>query len=197
MTGTLPLFAETGPGTPGTDLPGLRYAEDVISLEARVLFLAWAGSLDFAPFDFRGFKGNRRTVSFGSRYDFTHGRVGPAHAIPEELLALRSAAAEFAAIPDGDLVQALVTEYAPGAGIGWHRDRPEYGKVVGLSFGASCSLRFRRPDPGGWRRLSHTLHPGSAYLLDGSARDDWQHSIVPGDALRYSVTFRTMRSGLS
>lgn len=192
MSITLPLFAEPHPGMPG-DPEGLRYAEGVVSVEAQVQFLAWAGSLDFAPFDFRGFKGNRRTVSFGSRYDFSHGRVCPADALPEGLLPLRAAAAEFAGIPAADLVQALVTEYAPGAGIGWHRDRPEYGKVVGLSFGSRCTLRFRRPRSEGWRRTSKILEPGSAYLLDGSARDDWQHSIVPGDALRYSVTFRTMR----
>lgn len=103
----------------------------------------------------------------------------------------------FAHIAETELVQALVTEYPPGAGIGWHRDRPEYGKVIGLSFASNCVLRFRRPIVGGRRRASQALCPGSAYLLDGSARDAWQHSITPGDQLRYSVTFRTLRLSAS
>lgn len=114
--------------------------------------------------------------------------------MPAWLTPLRAAAARFADMSETELVQALVTEYAPGAGIGWHRDRPEYGKVVGLSFASDCVLRFRRPESGGWRRASQTLRPGSAYLLEGPARDAWQHSITPGDQLRYSITFRTVRS---
>ncbi|PZU71987.1 MAG: alpha-ketoglutarate-dependent dioxygenase AlkB [Brevundimonas sp.] len=172
---------------------GLRYEDDVVPPEVQAALVEWAPTLAFTPFDFRGFKGNRRTVSFGSRYDFTHNRVGPADAIPDALMPLRAAAAAFADLPETALVQALVTEYAPGAGIGWHRDRPEYGQVVGLSFVSECLLRFRQRADGGWARVAQSLRPGSAYLLDGPARDAWQHSITPGEALRYSVTFRTLR----
>ena len=87
----------------------------------------------------------------------------------------------------------MVTEYAPGAGIGWHRDRPEFDKVIGLSFVSEAVIRFRRRRDAGWERASLPLAPGSAYLLDGPARQDWQHSITPGEQLRYSVTFRTLR----
>ena len=193
MTDTLALFPELGPAPTEPQPIGLRYAEAVVSPQAQGDLIDRARTLDFAPFDFRGFKGNRRTVSFGSRYDFTHNRVAHADPMPDWLKPLLAAAAAFADISEAELVQALVTEYAPGAGIGWHRDRPEYGKVVGLSFLSDCVFRFRRPDVGGWRRASRTLRPGSAYLLDGSARDAWQHSITPGDQLRYSVTFRTLR----
>lgn len=193
MTDTLALFPELGPTRTESGPIGLRYAEAVVSPEAQGDLIDRVRTLDFAPFDFRGFKGNRRTVSFGSRYDFTHNRVQRADPMPDWLKPLLAAAAAFSDIPEAELVQALVTEYAPGAGIGWHRDRPEYGKVVGLSFLSDCVFRFRRPDIGGWRRASQTLRPGSAYLLGGSARDAWQHSITPGDQLRYSVTFRTLR----
>lgn len=193
MTDTLALFPELGPAPTEPQPIGLRYAEAVVSPQAQGDLIDRARTLDFAPFDFRGFKGNRRTVSFGSRYDFTHNRVAHADPMPDWLKPLLAAAAAFADISEAELVQALVTEYAPGAGIGWHRNRPEYGKVVGLSFLSDCVFRFRRPDVGGWRRASRTLRPGSAYLLDGSARDAWQHSITPGDQLRYSVTFRTLR----
>lgn len=190
MKDTLALFPELS--LAATDPICLRYAEGVVPSKAQAALIREVRTLDFAPFDFRGFKGKRRTVSFGSHYDFTHCRIESAAPVPDWLKPLRMMAADFASIAEGDLVQALVTEYAPGAGIGWHRDRPEYGKVVGLSFGSKCILRFRRSDAGGWRRASKSLLPGSAYLLDGSAREDWQHSISPGDELRYSVTFRTL-----
>ncbi|HBI20953.1 MAG TPA: alpha-ketoglutarate-dependent dioxygenase AlkB [Brevundimonas sp.] len=193
MTDTLALFPEPGPVPSQHEPRGLRYADAVISPESQEDLVDRARTFDFAPFDFRGFKGNRRTVSFGSRYDFTLNRVAYADPLPDWLTPFRAAAAGFADIPEAELVQALVTEYTPGAGIGWHRDRPEYGKVVGLSFVSHCVLRFRRPEAGGWRRASQILRPGSAYLLDGPARDNWQHSIAPGDLLRYSVTFRTLR----
>lgn len=194
MTDTLALFPDLGHRPTGSGPDGLRYAEAVVSSQAQAEMIDHARTLRFAPFDFRGFKGNRRTISFGSRYDFTHNRVQRADPMPHWLAPLRAAAAAFSAVPEADLVQVLVTEYAPGAGIGWHRDRPEYGKVVGLSFLSDCVLRFRRPEGGGWRRASQILRPGSAYLLDGSARDAWQHSITPGNQLRYSVTFRTLRA---
>ncbi|RZJ46008.1 MAG: alpha-ketoglutarate-dependent dioxygenase AlkB [Brevundimonas sp.] len=177
----------------GAEPAGLRYADDIVPADLQTELIERALALDFAPFDFRGFKGNRRTVSFGSRYDFTHSRVSPADPMPDWLRPFRAKAAAFAEMREADLVQALVTEYASGAGIGWHRDRPEYGKVVGLSFASDCVLRFRRLEDGVWRRASQALPPGSAYLLDGPARDAWQHSITPGDRLRYSMTFRSMR----
>jgi len=193
----LPLFPDLAPPAAEplatTTPPGLRHADNVTSANEQQRLIERFQSLDFAPFDFRGFKGNRRTVAFGSRYDFTHQRVGSAEPLPDWLMPLRAAAGAFAGVAEANLVQALITEYAPGAGIGWHRDRPEYGQVVGLSFASECVLRFRRPEAGGWRRASVLLRPGSAYLLDGEARESWQHSINPGTALRYSVTFRTLR----
>lgn len=195
---SLPLFPDldpkaAGPERAGGAPPGLRYTENVVSPADAAALMDRFGALAFAPFDFRGFKGNRRTVAFGSRYDFTRHQIGPALPLPDWLLPLRAAASVFAGIAEADLAQALITEYAPGAGIGWHRDRPEYGQIVGLSFASACVLRFRRPGEDGWRRAAAPLKPGSAYLLDGPAREVWQHSIRPGDALRYSVTFRTLR----
>jgi alkylated DNA repair protein (DNA oxidative demethylase) len=188
----LSLFEPQPPALP----EGLRYAPGVLDAsEATRLQTAFA-DLDFQPFDFHGFKGHRRIVSYGGRYDFSASRLEPAEPLPAFLIPTRAAAAAFAGVDPDILVQALVTEYAPGAGIGWHRDRPEFDKVVGLSFASPAVLRLRRlAQGGGWERAALPLEPGSAYLLDGPARQAWQHSISPGDQLRYSVTFRSLRRG--
>ncbi len=181
-------------GAPAPPLPeGLRYAPGVIAPDEADRLGAAFADLPFQAFDFRGFKGNRRIVSYGGRYDFSASRLEPTEPIPGFLLPARAAAAVFAGLEPETVHHAMVTEYAPGAGIGWHRDRPEFDKIIGLSFGSPATMRFRRRRGEGWERASLPLASGSAYLLDGPARQDWQHSIVPGDQLRYSVTFRTLR----
>jgi len=151
------------------------------------------GRLPFREFEFRGFLGKRRTVSFGWRHDFNVRELQPTAPVPTFLLALRQKAAEFAGLSEDGLQHALVTEYSPGAAIGWHKDRPEFAEVIGISLGAPCLFRFRRKQGTRWERASIELQPRSAYLLRGSARWDWQHSIPPVDTLRYSITFRSLR----
>ncbi|MBW3558794.1 MAG: alpha-ketoglutarate-dependent dioxygenase AlkB [Proteobacteria bacterium] len=150
--------------------------------------------LPFEPFQFRGYEGRRRVVSFGWRYDFSQGRLAAADPLPGFLLPLRDRAAAFLGVEGARLEHALLTEYAPGAAIGWHKDRPEFGEVVGVSLGAPCTFRLRRRAGAGWERRSFTAEPRSAYALQGAARSDWEHSIPAVDALRWSVTFRTVRS---
>ena len=183
------LFADAAPGPA---LPqGFRYQPDVITPEAEAALLARIADLPFKPFEFHGYLGKRQVVSFGWRYDYSARAVGPAEPMPDFLLALREQAARFAGLEAGDLRQALVTQYAPGAGIGWHRDKPMFGEVVGISLGAPCTLRFRRAAPGGlWERRVVTPAPRSAYLLAGEARHVWEHSIPPVDQARHSITFR-------
>lgn len=181
-------------GAPPPALPeGLRYAPRVIAPEEADRLVEVFAELPFEAFDFHGFKGNRRIVSYGGRYDFSASRLEAAEPIPDFLLPARAAAAAFAGLQPEAIQHAMVTKYAPGAGIGWHRDRPEFDRVIGLSFASPATMRFRRQRGAGWERVSLPLAPGSAYLLDGPARRDWQHSIAPGDRLRYSVTFRTLR----
>ena len=151
-------------------------------------------TLPLRPFEFHGYLGKRRAVSFGYRYDYAGRQVRESLALPDFLLGLREAAAAFAMVAPDNLNQMLVTEYAPGAGIGWHRDKPMFGQVVAFSFLSACTLRFRRRNGTRWERRSQRLAPRSAYILDGEARWDWEHSIPDGDALRYSVTFRNLTS---
>jgi alkylated DNA repair dioxygenase AlkB len=170
---------------------GFRFAEALIAPEEEAELVAQIAALPFAPFEFRGFEGARRIVSFGWRYDFTRSKLGAAEPIPAFLQPLRTAAARFAGLEPEVLEHLLVTEYAPGAAIGWHRDRPEFGQVVGVSLNSPCRFRFRRREAGGFRRMALILPPRSAYLLTGPARTDWEHSIPPLERLRYSLTFRT------
>src|SRR5688572_14356496 len=173
--------------------PGLGFREEFVSDEEQAALLSAAQQLSFRPFEFHGWTGNRETVSFGWRYDFNHARVEPAEPIPDFLLPLRERAAAFAGIDPGAFEQALVIRYDVGAGIGWHRDRPVFEKVFGLSLLSPCVLRFRRRYAGGFERFSLDAPSRSAYLLTGEIRHDWEHSIAPMELKRYSITFRSRR----
>jgi alkylated DNA repair dioxygenase AlkB len=173
------------------DLPvGFAYHEDAISPAEEQILVGQFASLPFKPFEFHGYLGKRRIVSFGWRYDYAGHTLRESDDIPDFLYPLRERAASVAAVPMQGLQQILVTEYAPGAGIGWHRDKPMFEDVVAISFLSSCLLRFRRKQDEGWERASVPIAPRSAYLLRGPSRREWEHSVPPVNALRYSVTFR-------
>lgn len=169
---------------------GFAYADDTIAPAAERELLDRFASLPFREFEFHGFLGKRRVVSFGWRYDFNQGGLQRTEDIPAFLLPVRERAAAFARLPAEAFQQALITEYRPGASIGWHRDRPVFGEVIGVSLAASCTLRLRRKAGAGWARASIEIAPRSAYLLAGPARREWEHSIPAVEALRYSITFR-------
>ena len=183
-------------GTPaGPALPeGFRYQPEVISRDEERALLESFQALPFKEFEFHGYTGKRRVVSFGWKYDFEARRLHKADDMPEFLGALRETAAAFAGVAAASLQHVLVTEYGPGAAIGWHRDKDVFGDVVGVSLLSPCLFRLRRASgPGTWERVSITAEPRSAYLLRGASRTVWEHSIPPVDALRYSVTYRNLR----
>jgi alkylated DNA repair dioxygenase AlkB len=173
---------------------GLRYRTDLISATEERELVRQLGALPFQAFEFQGYLGKRRVISFGWRYDFNRMQIQRTEDIPSFLLGLRERAAAFAGLASADLQQVLLTEYAPGAGIGWHRDKPVFAEVVGLSLVSPCVFRMRRKTGATWERTSLTLEPRSAYLLQGPARTEWEHSIPAVEVLRYSITFRTFRS---
>lgn len=185
MSATLDLF-----GTPL--LPGLKYAESTISVAEEHALLERLGGIDLAPFRFHGWTGNRKTQSFGWRYDFEDTSFTPTEPLPDWLEPLRSRAASFAGLSPEAFIHVLIARYDPGAGIGWHRDRDVFDQVVGISIGTPATLRFRRRSGEGFQRFKLEVAPRSAYLLLGEARHEWEHSITPGDALRFSITFRSL-----
>lgn len=189
-------------GRPPAEPSGLVYAPGFVDAGEERALAERIAALPFKPFEFHGFTGNRRTVSFGMHYAFDGSGLREAEPIPDWLQPLRTRAAALAGLEPKAFVHALVIEYAPGAGIGWHRDRPVFGDVAGISLLAPAPLRFRRKqvlseDEGAgskWDRFTLTAEPRSAYLLRGEARHEWEHSIPPLETLRYSVTLRTLNA---
>jgi alkylated DNA repair dioxygenase AlkB len=174
---------------------GLVYRSEWLAADEEAALVETLAALEFRPFEFQGFLGKRRTVSFGWSYRFDGSGLARAEPMPDWLLPLRARAAEFAGLDAVAFEHALLIEYGEGAGLGWHRDRPVFGDVVGISLLAAAPLRFRRRRGDKWQRFTLTPEPRSAYLLRGPSRDEWEHSIPPVEALRYSITFRTLRAG--
>jgi alkylated DNA repair dioxygenase AlkB len=172
---------------------GFSYQADLIEPQCECSLLAQLTSLPFQEFEFHGFQAKRRVVWFGWRYDFNGGGLRQTdNPLPPFLARVRARAAAYAQIKATDLQQVLVTEYRPGAAIGWHKDRSDFGVVVGLSLLSPCRFRLRRKHKAKWERVNITLAPRSMYLLRGASRSEWEHSIPAVSALRYSITFRTV-----
>jgi alkylated DNA repair dioxygenase AlkB len=162
---------------------GFKYLPDAVTPDEERALIAEIVTLPLTAATYRGFTAKRRIVHFED-------------AVPEFLLPLRDKAAALGDVDAVSLSTALVTEYAPGAVIGWHRDAPQYGLVVGVSLSSACRMRLRRvhgQEGEPIERASVILEPRSLYVMGGDARSEWQHSIPAVDALRYSVTFRTVR----
>ena len=172
---------------------GFRYERDVITPDEEARVLEQVRALPFKEFEFHGWVGKRRTVSFGWHYDFAGARLRKADDMPDFLRALREHAARFAGMEPERLQHVLVTEYGEGAGIGWHKDKHVFGEIVGISLLSPATFRLRRQAGEGWERVNLVAEPRSAYLLSGPSRTEWEHSIPGVDALRYSITYRNLR----
>jgi alkylated DNA repair dioxygenase AlkB len=171
---------------------GLATSGTIVSREEEADLIARIDVENLSPFRFQGWLGKRLTRSFGWSYDFDTGRFNETDAIPAWLDPLRLRAAAFAGLGAEELVQALLIRYDPGAGIGWHKDRPVFEHVVGISLGTQAAMRLRRREGKGFSRISVPLAPRSIYHLSGDVRHEWEHSIAPMDRPRWSLTFRSL-----
>ena len=188
-----------GPSAPD----GLLYRPDFLTPDEERDLVASIEQLEFSQVEMRGAVARRRTVHYGWTYGYYARRTEPGPPLPAFLLPLRARAAQWASIDEAAFVEALITEYPAAATIGWHRDAPMFGDVIGgISLLSASRMKFRRyvsPNDvrrgGPPRKTTHeiTLEPRSAYLITGSARRDFEHSIPAVDSLRYSITFRTLR----
>src|SRR4051794_20653410 len=191
MTETsLDLF-EKDPSFP----PGFRYQPELISGAEERRLVQEMEKLHFKPFEFQSFTGKRLIVSFGWRYDFSGGGLQKTDDMPHFLLPVRKQAAAFADMDPACLQQVLLTQYPPGAAIGWHKDRSVFGQVIGISLLSACTFRFRKQNGKKWARSSFIAEPRSCYLLDGPARPAWEHSNPAVQTLRCAITFRNLREG--
>ncbi len=174
-------------------LPGLAAAPEFLTPEEEQSLIARIEAAELTPFRFQQWEGKRLTRSYGWHYDFEAGAFSRAEPLPPWLRAIAGRAAGFAGIAPANIAQALLISYGPGAGIGWHRDRPVFEHVIGISLGAAATMRFRRRSGEKFERFALPLAPRSIYHLDGEARADWEHSIAAMEEPRWTITLRTLR----
>lgn len=186
VTEQLALFSPTT-GSP----QGLRYAAEFIPPALERELIGHVAALPLKPFQFGAYEGKRRVASFGFRYDYTLRRLQEAESIPAWLSAVIGMVESFGG-PSTRIGQILCTEYDVGVGIGWHRDKPHFDRVFGLSLGSPCKFRFRKATGDKWQRYTLDAEPRSLYMMAGESRQLWEHSIPAVEAPRYSITFRTM-----
>jgi alkylated DNA repair dioxygenase AlkB len=177
-----------------TSPSGFRYVPDFLDGADEAALLDATRALAFSDVVMRGQTARRRVAHFGWRYGYESFSVTPGPPIPPAFLPIRARAAELIAVDEEALAELLVTAYPPGAGIGWHRDAPAFGVVVGVSLLSPCRFRFQRGVGAARQTCAVELAPRSAYVLAGEARWQWQHTIPPAKTARYSLTFRTLSS---
>lgn len=173
--------------------PGLEYHADFLTAADETALLRAFADLPFREATFQQYTARRRVVRFGLLYDADLREWIEGAPLPPWLAEMRQRVASMRGLMPEQFVHALVTEYRPGTPIGWHRDKPEYGIVVGISLASACRMRFRPYDNQHDRSavIALSLAPRSLYVMQDEIRWAWQHSIPPAKALRYSMTFRT------
>jgi alkylated DNA repair dioxygenase AlkB len=170
---------------------GLRYSPEFVSPAAEQELIAHIAALPLRPFQFGQYEGKRRVASFGFSCDYSLRRLQDADPIPDWLAPVIAQVEAFDG-PSTRIRQVLCTEYDVGVGIGWHRDKPHFDRVFGLSLGSPCKFRFRKATGEKWQRSTLHAAPRSLYMMSGASRQVWEHSIPAVEAPRYSITFRTM-----
>ncbi len=177
---------------------GLVYQPEFITRGEEKTLLAAIEPLPFREARFQEYLAKRRVVHFhpaggGEAYDGNDEDTFSSGPLPSFLVDLQEKVGKWLAIDPTTFIHALVSEYRPGTPIGWHRDKPVYGVVVGLSLAGRGRMRFRPLDPRAPRNamVLLELEPRSVYVMQGPIRWQWQHSMLPTNVLRYSITFRT------
>ncbi|HEY5862215.1 MAG TPA: alpha-ketoglutarate-dependent dioxygenase AlkB, partial [Casimicrobiaceae bacterium] len=176
---------------------GLVYEPDFLTREEEQALVAHVAPLPLREAKFREYFAKRRVAHFhegadAPRYDDGGADSFTSGPLPPFLLALREKVATHLGLAPSQFVHVLVSEYRLGTPIGWHRDKPQYGIVVGISLAGVGRMRWR---PYAHQDAQHTvsldLARRSMYVMRGPIRWQWQHSMTPMRELRYSITMRT------
>jgi DNA oxidative demethylase len=173
---------------------GLVYEPEFLTAEEEAGLAAILESMEFEEIRMHGQVARRTVRHFGLDYDYERWKVTPTGPLPESMKWVQERASGLVGREPDELAEVLLTRYPPGAGIGWHRDAPMFGEVIGISLLSSCRLRFQRGKGAERKTFDLELEPRSAYVLAGAVRWQWQHSIPATKSLRYSITFRTLKS---
>lgn len=163
--------------------PGFEYQPNFITPEEEQILLEKVSDIPLKTYEYKGYESKRQVKSWTKAYGY-----------PPFLFPILKRVADFARVKVETIRHAMITEYSPGTAIGWHRDQPPFTKIIGISLGSSAHFRFRRKDWSNqkWSHVKVVAEPRSIYIMAGASRSDWQHSIPPVPALRYSLTMRTV-----
>jgi alkylated DNA repair dioxygenase AlkB len=177
--------------------PGFSYFPAFISEEEEKQLLEAISGISLHTFIFQGFEAKRKTASFGYDYSFDHRRLAKGKEIPSVFFPLIEKVAAHIGFKPADFTELLVTEYPVGSVINWHRDAPPFDLIAGISLASDCTFKLRPHEKEKQVRsatISLPVKRRSLYIMQGSAREEWQHSISPVKSVRYSITLRTLKA---
>lgn len=176
---------------------GFAYTPDFISADEEMRLYEEISKIELHNFNFQGYTANRKVASFGYDYSFENGKLSRGKEIPTVFDFVIKKVGDHLRVPQAEFAEFLVTEYPPGAVINWHRDAPPFDIIAGISLMADCTFRLRPQDKAKQGRgsvISFPVKRRSLYIIQGTARSDWQHSITPVKQTRFSITLRTLRN---
>jgi alkylated DNA repair dioxygenase AlkB len=163
---------------------GLVYRPDFISEEEEWKLLAMIDTLPMRQARHQAFTGRRLLAWFDDP-------------LPLFLEPCARRISKWLSVPRRRIAHALINDYLPGTGMGYHRDDEPVEHIVGVSLGGWATMRWRphaKIERGYGTTLALDLEPRSAYIMQKEIRWDWQHSVAPVPARRVSITFRTLSS---
>src|SRR5258707_4135804 len=163
--------------------PGLRYYPEIITPSMEFDLIERIRGFRLLPFQ-GAFEGKRRVASFGFKYDYGQQRLQEAGEIPEWLAPMIEQV-EAVSGPAARIKQVLCTEYDAGVGIGWHRDKPHFDEVFGLSLGSACKFRFRRKSGGEWEGFTPGSEQRPVFIMTLDSPPCPEHRRAPLAESRY------------
>jgi alkylated DNA repair dioxygenase AlkB len=178
--------------------PGFTYIPGFITETDEADLCNEISKIELHTFTFQGFEAKRKVASFGYDYSFEKAKLSKGKDIPPSFNRIIKLVADQISVNSEAFAELLVTQYPVGSVINWHRDAPPFDIIAGISLKSDCTFRLRPYKEEKRTRktvISFPVKRRSLYVIRGESRTDWQHSIAPVKAERYSITLRTLYSG--